>query len=568
MIKKKDLHPVVQRLLKKRGISKIADIREFFSTDLKTIPDLTDMLDMQKASDRLIQAIQNKEKIGVYGDYDVDGTTSCSVLYQFFKMLGVEVDLCQPSRFIEGYGIHPPAIDKAIKKGIDVLITVDCGITNNETADYAKKVGLDLIITDHHADIREEIPNAFAVINPNRRDEDKTSERKGLAGVGVAFSLCLSIKKTLESQGELVPSIYTLLQYVAIGTIADLAPLNNMNRRLVAHGLKQIPKTQYEGIKAFLKEGELALDTIPSEKVGFGIGPYINSKGRLDHPELALKQLISEDETDAKTKFAELEKCNDERKKIQKEVYDEAKKQVLSQISENNVINIVYAPDWHEGVTGIVASKLVETFKKPAIVFTNSKEKGIIKGSARSAGEMNLFHYLKQCSNLCTKFGGHKGAAGMSLKKSNLKKFKTKMNELISELPEEERTVGIPFDLEIDINELSVDLVKQLNHLEPFGMGNSKPIFKMTDVSLVDYILMKDVHVKWKFQREDKSGQRVEGVSFNHMTNHDVLLPEDIWDEQIEEDKKLSVYFELSINHFRGHENLQLMVRDLAWEEN
>lgn len=567
MINKKDLHPVIQKLLKKRGISKKSELNDFFSTDLKELPDLTDMKDMDKAAKRLVKAIQNNEKIGIYGDYDVDGTTSCAVLYQFFKMIGVEVSLQQPSRFIEGYGIHPPAIDKAIDNGIKVLVTVDLGITNNETADYVLDKDLDLIITDHHSDIREEIPNAYAVVNPNRRDEPKDSPRKALAGVGVAFCLSLAIKNEMESQGEVVPSIYSLLQYVAIGTIADLAPLNNMNRKLVSHGLKQIPQTQYEGIKAFLKEGEKNLTTIPSEKVGFGMGPFINSKGRLDHPELALKQLIATDKNDALEKFVELEKCNDKRKEIQKTVFEEAKAQILDTLNENNCINIVYSPNWHEGVIGIVASKLVDTFKKPAIVFTDSKEEGIIKASARSAGDLDLFDSLKKCSDYCTKFGGHKSAAGMSMKKESLEGFKNKMNELLSVIPEKDRTVGTPYDLEVSINDIDLELVKQLSLLEPFGMGNAKPIFKMTNISVVDYLILKDVHVKWKFQDDSKTGQRLEGITFNHITNYGALLPEDIWDEQIEEGKTLEVYFELSINVFRGHENLQLMVRDIKWEE-
>ena len=567
IIKKKDLHPVIQRLLKKRGISTAAQLKEYFSVDLNELPDLTDMNDMDKATKRIVEAIQNKERIGVYGDYDVDGTTSCAVLYQFFKMLNIEVSLQQPSRFKEGYGIHPPAIDTAIKNGIDVLITVDLGITNNETADYTLNTGLDLIITDHHSDIREEIPKAYAVVNPNRRDEPKDSPRKALAGVGVAFALALSVKNELERQGEVIPSIYPLLQYVAIGTIADLAPLNNMNRKLVAHGLRQIPKTKYEGINAFLTDGERNLNTIPSEKVGFGMGPFLNSTGRLEHPALATKQLISNIKEDALEKFADLEKCNDKRKEIQKEVFDEAKKQIIQTMSEDNCINIVYSPNWHEGVIGIVASKLVDTFKKPAIVFTDSKEEGIIKASARSAGDLDLFDSLKKCSDYCTKFGGHKSAAGMSMEKKNLDGFRNKMNELLLEVPVEQRTVGTPFDIEVSPNEIDLDLIKQLSLLEPFGMGNAKPIFKMSGVTLVDYIIMKDVHVKWKFQNEDKTGQRLEGVTFNHMTNYNVLMPEDIWDEQIEEGKTLDVYFELSINVFRGFENIQLMIRDIQWKE-
>lgn len=567
-INKKDLHPVIQRLLNKRGISTAGQLKEYFSVDLNELPDLTDMNDMDEATKRIVEAIHNKERIGVYGDYDVDGTTSCAVLYQFFKMLNIEVSLQQPSRFKEGYGIHPPAIDAAIKNGIDVLITVDLGITNNETADYTLNTGLDLIITDHHSDIREEIPKAYAVVNPNRRDEPKDSPRKALAGVGVSFALALSVKNELERQGEVVPSIYPLLQYVAIGTIADLAPLNNMNRKLVSHGLRQIPKTKYEGINAFLTDGEKNLNTIPSEKVGFGMGPFLNSTGRLEHPALATKQLISNIKEDALEKFAELEKCNDKRKEIQKEVFKEAKKQIIETMNnDENCINIVYSPNWHEGIIGIVASKLVDTFKKPAIVFTDSKEEGIIKASARSAGDLDLFDSLKKCSDYCTKFGGHKSAAGMSMEKKNLDGFRNKMNELLLEVPVEQRTVGTPFDIEVSPNEINLDLVKQLSLLEPFGMGNAKPILKMSGVILVDYMIMKDVHVKWKFQNEDKTGQRLEGVTFNHMTNYNVLMPEDIWDEQIEEGKTLDIYFELSINVFRGFENIQLMIRDIQWKE-
>lgn len=561
-----DLHPVVKKLLKTRGVSTKKQIEDFFSTDLKSIPDITDLIDMDKATARIIKAIYKKQKIGIYGDYDVDGTTSCALLYQFFKMIEVDVNLYQPSRFIDGYGIHESSIDQALKDKVKVLISVDCGITNNETADYALNKKLDLIITDHHSDIRESIPNAFAVLNPNRRDEPKDSERKALAGVGVAFALSLSIKNQLEKEGKIVPSIYPLLEYVAIGTIADLAPLNNLNRRLVYHGLKQIPNSKFPGIEAYLTEDEKKLDHIPSEKIGFGIGPFVNSKGRLDHPDLALRQLISENEKDSVEKFVLLKECNEERKKIQKEVYEEAKNQIIDTLHHNHPINIVYAPDWHEGVIGIVASKLVDTFKKPAIVFTNSQDKKIIKSSARSAGDLDLFESLKKCSDLFTKFGGHKSAAGLSMKKTKLKKFQDRMNALLNEIPSNERMMDIKHDLEVNISDIDIELVKQLAQLEPFGMGNTKPIFKISNVSLVDYNIMKDVHVKWKFQDYNRDGKRLEGVSFNHINSYNVLLPEDVWDEQNEFDKKLSIYFELSLNSFRGHETVQLMMKDIRWE--
>jgi single-stranded-DNA-specific exonuclease len=276
------LHPVVSKLLHKRGLGP-SEIQEFFSWDLKALPDFSSLKDINKAAQRLIDALDKKQKIGIYGDYDVDGTTSCALFYHFFQLLGVEVELFQPSRFVEGYGIHIPSIDEAIKQNVDVLVSVDCGITNVETAAYAQETELDLIITDHHQDIREVMPPAYAIVNPNRRDEDLDSPMRALAGVGVAFAVCVEIRKILNAKGIEVPSLYPLLQFVAIGTIADLAPLNNMNKKLVRHGLKQMPKSQYAGVQVFLSNEERQMELIPSEKISFYIGPMINSKGRLDH---------------------------------------------------------------------------------------------------------------------------------------------------------------------------------------------------------------------------------------------------------------------------------------------
>ena len=273
--KQEKLPAVLVELLKKRGIE---DINEFLCSNLNKLPDLTKLLDLQKASQRIIEAIDKKEKIAVYGDYDVDGTTSCALLFHFFKLINIDIDCIQPSRFIEGYGIHPPTIDQAIEENIKVLITVDCGISNNETADYAKEKGIDLIITDHHKDAREEMPKAYAIINPNRRDEDLNSHRTALAGVGVAFALSLQIKNDLKVKGIETPSIYPLLQFVAIGTICDMAYLNPMNLKLTRHGLAQIPQTKYAGIKCFFPPEERASGNIPSDKISFNVGPMINSK--------------------------------------------------------------------------------------------------------------------------------------------------------------------------------------------------------------------------------------------------------------------------------------------------
>ncbi len=552
------LHPVVERVLLNRGIS-ANNFDEYFSWNLRDLPNLLNMLDLEKAAQRIILAINNNEKIGIYGDYDVDGTTSCALFYQYFKMLGVEVELFQPSRFVEGYGIHPSSIVNALEKHITLLITVDCGITNNETADYAKERNLDLIITDHHKDIRETMPAAYAVVNPNRRDEPKDSPLRALAGVGVAFAVCLQVKTLLDQAGNESPSIYPLLQYVAIGTICDLAVLNPMNMKLTRHGLKQITTTHYAGVNCFFNDEDRNAPFISSEKISFYVGPLINSKGRLDHPEKALNLLIAENHKEAYENYSHLEISNRERKIIQNEVFSEAKMQVIKSMkSESPLINIVYQPHWHEGVIGIVASKLVETFEVPAIVFTDAENGGLIKASCRSAGELDLFSALKQSEELFTKFGGHKAAAGLSMPKENLEAFKQKMQQYLQTIPEIQRTVQNQYDIEISFNDINRQLVKELEQMEPFGMGNTRPIFRMKDCRIESYTILKDIHVKWTFVHKDFPKMKISGISFNFIGKWNTPLPDELFKAQ--DGEGLTVQFQVGINRFRGNEIIQLMV--------
>ena len=555
------LPQVIIELLKKREIT---DVEDYLSWDLKKLPLLTELKDLSKGASRLIEAINKKEIIAVYGDYDVDGTTSCALLWHFFKMINVEVECIQPSRFVEGYGIHPPTIDEALEKKINVLITVDCGITNNETADYAREKGIDLIITDHHKDAREEMPNAFAVINPNRRDEDLSAPLTALAGVGVAFALALEIKNQLARQGVQTPSIYPLLQLVAVGTICDLAKLNPMNLKMCRHGLKQIPKSQYAGIRAFFTPEERELSFMPSEKISFGVGPLINSKGRLDHPKEALNLLISDDSDDAFKSYSILHSSNTERKFIQSEVYKESIALINESGETDQKINIVYQPHWHEGVIGIVASKLVETYRVPAMVFTDASEEGIIKASIRSAGDLNIFNLLQESSELFIKFGGHKAAAGLSMPKKNLEQLKESATKYLEEIPEILRTKQDSVDLNITPEEVTPNLVKTLEMLEPFGMGNEKPVFKMYGIKLESYDLMKDVHVRWNFTSIKNPKIKLKGLSFNHIGAHGKLHPEDIFSQQDQGSNELTIYFTLGINRWKGREYIQLMIEKIT----
>lgn len=553
-------HPIILKLFERRGMN-VKAIQEFLSHNLRELPELTQMQDMDKAGKRIADALEKNEKIGIFGDYDVDGTSSCALFFHFFKMLGVEVEIFQPSRFVEGYGIHPSSIDQALEKEVKLLITVDCGITGHAACDYALEKGIEIIVTDHHKDAAETLPNAYAVVNPNRRDEPKDSALSHLAGVGVAFAICWQIKNELSKRGREIPTIYPLLQFVALGTVCDLALLTPMNLKLVRHGLKQYKETQFKGIDVFLSPQEKKAPTIPSEKLSFNMGPMINSLGRLEHPEKALRLLISDNEEEAKDLHHALEIFNSDRKSIQAKVFAEAKEQVINHFDgREHLISIVYKEDWHEGVIGIVASKLVETFKAPAIVFTDSEQEGIIKASARTAGELNMFDCLKAQEDLFVKFGGHKAAAGLSMKKENYFVFKQRMKDLLATIPAITRTETDSYDLEIKFEDISPKLVRDLECLEPFGNGNEKPWFLSRGLRLDSYELMKDVHVRWHFSSLKNPNQKFRGISFNWVGSWGKPHPSQLFSDQMKNPDGLHAIFTLSIERWRDNEFIQLQV--------
>ena len=337
--------------------------------------------------------------------------------------------------------------------------------------------------------------------------------------------------------------------------------MNPINLKLVRHGLSQIKNTTYTGLKTFFTPEERQRP-IPSEKLGFHVGPLINSKGRLDHPEMALQLLIEEDGQKAFELYSHLEFCNKERKFITAEVYQEAEEKVLKEVEDEGFsIAVVYEPHWHEGVVGIVASRLVETFKVPAIVFTNAEEEGIIKGSARSAGELNIFDALNAHNELFKKFGGHKAAAGLSLPHENLEELKYKLNEALLTIPEIERTRTRTYDMEIRPQDISPELLKDLGKLEPFGTLNDKPLFKLSEMNLDSFSILKEKHVRWNFSHPSLP-KKFQGISFNYVGKWGHLSPQELFQLQKKGDT-FTLYFYLSVNHFRGNEFIQLMVEEV-----
>lgn len=551
------MNQLINTILESRGYQTEEQKNEFFSSDLRELPDLTEMKDMKKASLRIIEAIKNDETVGIYGDYDVDGTTSCALFYQFFKMLKIKTEVIQPSRFIDGYGVHKSSIDKALSKNVSLLITVDCGITNHETADYAKDK-LDLIITDHHHG-KETNPDAYAIVNPNRADE-KDSKLKNLAGVGVAFAVCLSVKRLLEENQDYIPSIYPLLQYVAIGTISDLATLNPMNIKLVRHGLKQITNTKFKGVKVFFSDEELKKG-IQSQKIAFNVGPMINAIGRLDHPEIAFKLLVCNSDIEALKLYSKLAQSNTERKKIQQNVEREAQSQINQNLKKGNAsVNIVYKKDWHEGVIGIAASKLVQNNKKPALVFCDAEEDGVIKASCRSVADYDLFSQLKKCSDLFIKFGGHQAAAGLSMKKENLPKLRKKLNYLMKSVDFEDILRRNKNLWSINLKDVSLLIAKEISLLEPFGMGNQMPMFSVENFEIVGYTVLREAHVKWTLKSKDDENVILEGISFNFINKVGVKLPEEYVEEQVNFNIKAQA--QINVNVYRNKEKVQLLIDD------
>lgn len=515
-------------------------LTEFLDDALDKLPDFGELKDIAVASEVIVKAMAEGKRIALYGDYDADGTTSIAVFYHFLKMVGCEPVTYQPSRFIEGYGLHSSIIEKAKDEGVDLMITFDCGITNYESAQRAQEIKLPLIITDHHSTGELELPCALAVVNPNRKDQPE-SDLKKLAGVGVSFALAVEVRKLLISQKikEDCPSIYSLLQFVAIGTIGDMVSLCPMNAKLVRHGLRQFSSSTFASIKAFMAyKGEGVVD---SSFIGFDIAPMINAEGRLDTPEKSLKLLLSEDLTEATSILSEMKSRNEERKKIQRTAEVIATNKIKKHGLDNNEVIVIYHDKIHQGVVGLVASFVVKNYKRPCIVLTNDfKDEDILKGSARSYGDFDLLNFLKGLDFPFINFGGHKKAGGMSFHKKDLELFNEKIKESSKGL-----TIEAPpeFLIELDSELLDLNLVKIIDSYGPFGEGNPRPLVA-TRVNSTGHAVLKGEHVKF-FLRGVKGSL----IYFNFLRGGDAHIPKGI----------LLIKASPTANYYNGNVSLSLI---------
>ncbi len=542
----------IARLLALRGIDSYDKAESFFRPDLSQIHDPFLMKDMDKATERLAEAIREGQKILVYGDYDVDGTTSTSILFIFLKRFGVDVDFYIPHRFKEGYGINQEGIEYAIENNADLIVSVDCGITAVEETEQAKEHGIDVIICDHH-NVGDTIPDAVAVLDPKR--EDCSYPFEGLSGAGVGFKL---VQGTIKKLGLSDSMAYELLDLVAISIASDIVPIQDENRILMAEGLKQINTSPRVGVKALLDLINLDIGSISTSNIVFSIGPRINAAGRMGDATKAVLLLISETESEAKSRAHELESINVARRDKDTQTMEEAKAIVDKEYNLDKVSSMVlYQPDWHLGVIGIVASRLVDAYGRPAVML--STVDGKIKGSARSIDGFNIYEAFKQCEDLLEQFGGHEYAAGLTIEKKNLEEFRRRIDEIAANnLSDEDFTPELSIDCDLDLSEVDMEFWKLLSQFEPFGPGNLRPIFVSRDVEVegVPTVVGKG-HLKMKVSQNGSGAFDV--IGFNMHEYLPVVRNSD--------DQKMDIAYSLEENHWNGRRTLQIRLRDIQLQD-
>ncbi|MFH1062956.1 MAG: single-stranded-DNA-specific exonuclease RecJ [Candidatus Omnitrophota bacterium] len=466
---------VLAQILINRGINNPADAKTYLNCDLKDTHDPLLLKDMSAAVKHIQQAIKLKKNIVVYGDYDVDGLTSCAVLFNTLKQLKANVSCYIPHRVDEGYGLNKQACSLLKEQGADLLITVDCGISAFEQVDYLNSIGLDVVITDHHQPIGQKVPKALAVINPLQ--PGCKYPYKNLAGVGITYKLASALVGENQDISE-------NLDLVALGTICDVALLTGENRILVKHGLDRLSRTNKIGLQALKQIAGIANKKLEAYHVGFMLGPRINATGRMGSAEKALQLLLSNDSNEAMVLAQALDDENKQRQKEEAKTLRQALAMIEKEINFKNDKSVVLHSDlWHPGVIGIVASRITERFYRPTILISTKDEMG--KGSGRSIRNFHLFDTIAKCEHLLEGFGGHEKAAGLSILKSNLTSFKQFFNQMASlSLSAEDMMPMIEVDMQIALSCLSEELINEIEKCAPFGMGNTRPVFSSVNVQL------------------------------------------------------------------------------------
>lgn len=539
------INKLLARILANRGITE-EKARVFLEPTRNDFHDPFNMPNMDKAVERILKAKQNKEKVIIYGDYDVDGITSITVLKSFLKDIGIEAAEYIPNRLNEGYGLNKEAIEKIAEEKYSLMITVDCGITGIEEIEYAKQYGIETIVTDHHEPTNE-LPQAVAVVDCKRKD-NKYPFRE-LAGVGVVFKLTQAIGITLKLQEK---EYLKYLDIVALGTISDIVPLVDENRVITKLGLKLIEQTRNYGLKALVNSN--GYGRIDSTSISYGVAPKINACGRMGFANKALKLLLSKNIDEATEKLTDIIKFNNERQSLERKIYDEAIEKIEKEHLDNREVSsiVLGGYGWHTGVIGIVASKITDLYYKPCILICFDEDSDIGKGSGRSIPGFDLHDALMKCTDILEGFGGHSMAVGVAVSKNNFDNLKEKFEKLTNEADIQNVVPVINIDMLLNIDEVTKSMVESLNLLEPYGEANKMPIFAFKNLK-IDSIraLTEGKHLKLTLKSNNNTYVDAIGFNLGYMV------------EEYRIGDRVDVVGNLEINSFNGVDSIQINLKDL-----
>lgn len=538
---------IFQQLLKKRGLDTPEAVEAFLHPDYEKLGDPMLLPDMEKAVQRIMQAKEKKEKVVIYGDYDIDGLSATALLAEALEKLGLAVSSFIPSRFEEGYGLSSDAIERLAGTGITLLITVDCGSTSIAEVAHAKELGIDIIITDHH-NVDSALPEAVAVINPKRLDH--AYPFRDFSGVGVAFNLVRAAQTKLPGlkQGQ----EKWLLDLVALGTVCDIVNLTGENRTLAYWGLAVMKQTRRPGLKALMAVAGIEPRDLTARSLGFGLGPRLNASGRLETAKTSLELLTTTDNQNALIKAEQLQKMNTDRRAQQQKIVAEAKAQA-EQYTKDPVL-ILSSPEWNHGIIGIVASKLMETYHKPVFVLQEMNSE--TKGSARSFGAFSLSEAIQANKKWLIKGGGHDAAAGVTLLTENIQPFRDALNKYYQSLKLSSQAEFLRFKPDIvlaSFEDLNEALIEHINQLEPFGNGNPEPYFSFDNLLVVDVRIMGDKKQHVKITCRDNQNHTLCLLAFS--------APEHFF---VEEGERIDVCCSLNINEWKGNRTVEGRLVELS----
>lgn len=551
-----NVNPTLANMLVNRGVHSFQLAKEFFRPDLDKLHDPFLMKDMDRAVERLQKAITNREKILVYGDYDVDGTTSVALMYGFLSRFYSRLEFYIPDRYKEGYGISERGVRYAAENGFTLIISLDCGIKAIQKVALGKELGVEFIICDHHTP-GDELPEAVAILDPKRKD--CSYPYKELSGCGVGFKLIqgFSVANSLE-----LSDVMGYLDLLAISIAADIVPITGENRILAYYGLERLNNNPRPGIKALMIKSNIEKEMSIGDIV-FKIGPRINASGRLEHAKASVELLLSKNLDDAMQRAELVDTVNAARKNFDENITKEA----ISMIEEMETVRqmkstVLFKEDWHKGVIGIVASRCIEKYYRPTIILTESNNKAT--GSARSVFDFDIYEAISECSDLLEQFGGHKYAAGLTLAVDNVLAFQAKFEDVVSRrITDIHMKPVLEIDDEILLDQINYKFYNILKQMAPFGPGNPEPIFSVSQVYAEDVRVLKDKHLRFNVVQD---GQATKPVCIAFGMADKAVYPDEIIYKMLNRKMRFDLAFEIRENTFRNNSSLQLYVKDIKFD--